>query len=95
LLVNEAVSALAEGVASPADLNRAMRLGTGYPLGPLEWAEQIWLKPVLRALEGLQAELGEDRYRPHPLLRRMVAAGLENFGDISSPLSAPRSSEGR
>lgn len=85
LLINEAVSALAEGVASPADLNRAMRLGTGYPLGPLEWAEQIWLKPVLRALEGLQAELGEDRYRPHPLLRRMVAAGLETFGDLSSP----------
>ncbi len=86
LLINEAVSALAEGVASPADLNRAMRLGTGYPLGPLEWAEQIWLKPVLRALDGLHAELGEDRYRPHPLLRRMVAAGLETFGNLSSPL---------
>ncbi|GIW30854.1 MAG: 3-hydroxyacyl-CoA dehydrogenase [Meiothermus sp.] len=83
LLINEAVSALAEGVARPADLNRAMRLGTGYPLGPLEWAERLWLKPVLRALEGLQAELGEDRYRPHPLLRRMVAAGLESFGDLS------------
>jgi len=37
----------------------------------------------------LQAELGEDRYRPHPLLRRMVAAGLETFGDLSSPLWAP------
>jgi 3-hydroxybutyryl-CoA dehydrogenase len=83
LLINEAISALAEGVARPADLNRAMRLGTGYPLGPLEWAERLWLKPVLRALEGLQAELGEDRYRPHPLLRRMVAAGLESFGDLS------------
>ncbi|WP_245392027.1 3-hydroxyacyl-CoA dehydrogenase family protein, partial [Meiothermus taiwanensis] len=83
LLINEAVSALAEGVASPADLNRAMRLGTGYPLGPLEWAERLWLKPLLRALEGLQAELGEDRYRPHPLLRRMVAAGLETFGNLS------------
>ncbi len=83
LLINEAVSALAEGVASPADLDRAMRLGTGYPLGPLEWAEQLWLKPVLRALEGLQAELGEDRYRPHPLLRRMVAAGLEAFRNLS------------
>ncbi len=89
LLINEAVSALAEGVASPGDLDRAMRLGTGYPLGPLEWAEKIWLKPVLRALEGLQAELGEDRYRPHPLLRRMVAAGLETFGDLPSPLWAP------
>jgi len=83
LLINEALSAIAEGVASPTDLNRAMRLGTGYPLGPLEWAERIWLKPLLRALEGLQAELGEDRYRPHPLLRRMVAAGLESFGDLS------------
>ncbi|GIW24797.1 3-hydroxyacyl-CoA dehydrogenase NAD-binding domain-containing protein [Meiothermus sp.] len=82
LLINEAVSALAEGVAGPTDLNRAMRLGTGYPLGPLEWAERIWLKPVLRALDGLHAELGEDRYRPHPLLRRMVAAGLETFGDL-------------
>lgn len=79
MLINEAVSALAEGVASPQDLDQAMRLGTGYPRGPLEWAELIWLKPVLRALEGLQAELGEDRYRPHPLLRRMVAAGLEHF----------------
>lgn len=83
LLINEAISALAEGVASPTDLNRAMRLGTGYPLGPLEWAERIWLKPVLRALEGLHTELGEDRYRPHPLLRRMVAAGLETFDDLS------------
>jgi len=82
LLINEALSAVAEGVASPADLNRATRLGTGYPLGPLEWAERIWLKPLLRALEGLQAELGEERYRPHPLLRRMVAAGLESFGDM-------------
>jgi len=79
LLINEAVSAIAEQVASPADLDKAMRLGMGYPRGPLKWAEVIWLKPVLRALEGLHAELGEDRYRPHPLLRRMVAAGLESF----------------
>ncbi len=93
LLINEAVSALAEGVARPADLNRAMRLGTGYPLGPLEWAEHIWLKPVLRALEGLHAELGEDRYRPHPLLRRMVAAGLETFGSLSSPHQTPQGAD--
>ncbi|PZA08096.1 3-hydroxyacyl-CoA dehydrogenase [Meiothermus sp. PNK-Is4] len=79
LLINEAVSAVAEGLATPADLDRAMRLGTGYPRGPLEWAEAIWLKPVLRALEGLHGELGEDRYRPHPLLQRMVATGSESF----------------
>jgi len=83
LLINEAVSAVAEGLASPADLDKALRLGTGYPRGPLEWAEIIWLKPVLRALEGLHQELGEDRYRPHPLLRRMVAAGLESFDQLS------------
>jgi 3-hydroxybutyryl-CoA dehydrogenase len=88
LLVNEAVSAVAEGLAAPADLDRAMRLGTGYPRGPLEWAEAIWLKPVLRALEGLHAELGEDRYRPHPLLRRMVAAGSESFGGTGNPQTA-------
>ncbi|MER3482106.1 MAG: 3-hydroxybutyryl-CoA dehydrogenase [Meiothermus sp.] len=88
LLINESVSAVAEGGASPADLDKAMRLGTGYPRGPLEWAEIIWLKPVLRALEGLYEELGEDRYRPHPLLRRMVAAGLENFNQLKLfPLS--------
>ncbi|MDX2007727.1 MAG: 3-hydroxyacyl-CoA dehydrogenase family protein [Meiothermus sp.] len=79
LLINEAVSAVAEGIASPADLDKAMRLGTGYPRGPLEWASVVWLKPVLRALDGLHAELGEDRYRPHPLLRRMVAAGKEQL----------------
>jgi 3-hydroxybutyryl-CoA dehydrogenase len=56
-----------------------MKLGTNYPRGPLEWAEQIWLKPLARALEGLHQELGEDRYRPHPLLKRMVAAGREKF----------------
>lgn len=82
LLINEAISALAEGLTSPADLDKAMRLGTGYPRGPLEWAELVWLKPVLRALEGLYEELGEDRYRPHPLLRRMVAAGLERFDQL-------------
>lgn len=82
LLINEAVSAVAEGLATPSDLDRAMRLGTGYPRGPLEWAEAIWLKPVLRALESLHSELGEDRYRPHPLLRRMVAAGIGSFTDV-------------
>jgi len=94
LLINEAVSALAEGVAGAAEIDKAMRLGTGYPRGPLEWAEILWLKPVLRALEGLHAELGEDRYRPNPLLRRMVAAGLEGFGSIVGlPWASPVAKE--
>lgn len=88
LLINEAVSAVAEGLATPADLDRAMRLGTGYPRGPLEWAEAIWLKPVLRALESLHDELGEDRYRPHPLLYRMVASGSQSFGSTGNSQTA-------
>lgn len=79
MLINEAVAALAEGLADAGEINTAMRLGTNYPRGPLEWAELIWLKPIARALEGLHGELGEDRYRPHPLLKRMVAAGVEKF----------------
>ena len=53
-----------------------MRLGTNYPLGPLRWADQIGLDEVLAVLEGLQRETGDDRYRPAPLLKKMVLAGL-------------------
>ena len=53
----------------------AMRLGVNYPLGPLRWADQIGLDEVLAVLEGLQQETGDDRYRPAPLLKRMVLAG--------------------
>ncbi len=74
-LVNEAASALLEGVATAQDLDTAMRLGANYPHGPLAWADQLGLETVLAVLEGLQAEWGEDRYRPSPLLRRMVLAG--------------------
>lgn len=73
-LVNEAASALLEGVASPADIDNAMKLGTNYPYGPLEWADYIGLDTVLGVLTGLFTEWGEDRYRPSPVLKRMVAA---------------------
>lgn len=75
-LVNEALSAVAEGVARPATIDTAMRLGMSYPLGPLEWADRLGLPSVLAVLEGLQHETGDDRYRPHPLLRRLVLASL-------------------
>jgi 3-hydroxybutyryl-CoA dehydrogenase len=52
-----------------------MRLGTNYPRGPLEWADQIGVDTVLHVMEGLFHEWGEERYRPNPLLRRMVQAG--------------------
>lgn len=74
-LVNEAATALAEGVASPADIDIAMQLGTNYPLGPLAWGDRIGLDVVLGVMRGLQDEFGEDRYRPCALLTRYVLAG--------------------
>lgn len=73
-LANEAFSALGSGIADARTIDTAMRLGTNYPLGPLEWAEMIGLEAVLLILQGLQNEYGEQ-YRPHPLLRAMVLAG--------------------
>jgi 3-hydroxybutyryl-CoA dehydrogenase len=75
-LVNEAASALAEGVATPADIDTAMRLGTNYPRGPLAWGDLIGLDVVLGVMRGLQEYYGEDRYRPNPLLAKYVQAGF-------------------
>jgi hypothetical protein len=75
-LANEAISALSEGVADAKTIDTAMKLGTNYPRGPLEWAELISLPSILAIMEGLQSEYLEDRYRPHPLLKRLVAAGM-------------------
>jgi 3-hydroxybutyryl-CoA dehydrogenase len=71
-LVNEAATALMEGVASPNDIDTALKLGMNYPRGPLEWGDRIGLDVVLGVMTGL---FGEDRYRPCPLLRRYVQAG--------------------
>lgn len=74
-LINEASSAVMEGIATPADIDLAMKLGTNYPHGPLAWGDYIGLDTVLGVMSGLYAEWGEDRYRPAPLLKRMVLAG--------------------
>ncbi|MCA9945837.1 MAG: 3-hydroxybutyryl-CoA dehydrogenase [Ardenticatenaceae bacterium] len=74
-LINEAASALFEGVATAADIDQAMKLGTNYPYGPLEWGDYLGLDTVLGVMNGLFSEWGEDRYRPSPLLKRMVLAG--------------------
>ena len=74
-LINAAAGLLLEGVATAADIDLAMRLGTNYPHGPLAWADRIGLDVVLGVMTGLFEEWGEDRYRPSPLLRRLVAAG--------------------
>jgi 3-hydroxybutyryl-CoA dehydrogenase len=75
LIVNEAARSLDEGVAPAEEIDTAMRLGVNYPSGPLKWADRIGLDEVLAVLEGLQRETGDDRYRPAPLLKKMVLAG--------------------
>ncbi len=76
LLVNEASRSLEEGVAKAEEIDIAMRLGVNYPQGPLRWGDQVGLDEVLAVLEGLQRETGEDRYRPTPLLKKLVTAGF-------------------
>ena len=73
MLVNGAVDARHKGVASAADIDTAMRLGTNYPLGPLAWGQSWGPATILAVLDALHAWYGEDRYRASPLLRRIVA----------------------
>jgi 3-hydroxybutyryl-CoA dehydrogenase len=79
MLVNEAVDAVFLSVASVADVELAMTKGVNYPKGLLAWGDEIGLDRVLDRLTALQAEYGEDRYRPSPLLRQMVRDGKRFF----------------
>ena len=76
LIINEAARSLEEGVAKADEIDVAMRLGVNYPIGPLRWADQIGLDEVLAVLEGLERETGDDRYRPAPLIKKLVVAGF-------------------
>jgi 3-hydroxybutyryl-CoA dehydrogenase len=77
-IVNEAASAVAEGVASPEAVDTAMRLGTNYPSGPLEWGERIGLPHIVGTLDALHALVPDGRYRVVPLLRSL-AEGRGSF----------------
>jgi 3-hydroxybutyryl-CoA dehydrogenase len=74
-MLNEAIFVLEHGLASIEDIDAAMKLGTNQPMGPLTLADLIGLDTVLAITECLHRELGDDKYRPAPLLRRYVAAG--------------------
>jgi len=73
--LNEAMHVVMEGIASASDVDIAMRLGYNFPMGPLEMADRIGLDEVLVWMEQLFRELGDLKYRPCPLLRKMVRAG--------------------
>lgn len=73
MLINEAADALFLNIATKEDIDLAMTKGVNYPKGLLSWADEIGISNILNELEKLQQEYGEDRYRPSPLLKRMVA----------------------
>ena len=74
-MINEAIFTLYEGVASIQDIDQAMKLGTNQPMGPLELADFIGLDTCLAIMEVLHRGLGDDKYRPCPLLKQYIAAG--------------------
>lgn len=74
-MLNEAIFVYAEGIASAKDIDEGMMLGANHPIGPLALLDLVGLDTILLVIEGFHKELGEDKYRPHPLLRKMVRAG--------------------
>ncbi|WP_233853732.1 3-hydroxyacyl-CoA dehydrogenase [Paraburkholderia sp. HD33-4] len=80
-IVNLACEMAQQGIASPADIDMAVRLGLGYPVGPFEWGDRLGARRVLSILEGLYATFGDQRYRPSPWLARRAGLGL--------PLASP------
>ncbi|HWP19310.1 MAG TPA: 3-hydroxyacyl-CoA dehydrogenase [Burkholderiaceae bacterium] len=80
-IVNIACEIAQQRIAAPGDIDRAVTLGLGYPVGPLAWGDRLGATTVLRVLEELQAATGDPRYRPSPWLRRRAQLGLSLLAD--------------
>lgn len=74
-MINEGIGILADGVAKAEDIDQAMMLGANHPMGPLALGDLVGLDVCLAIMETLYAEFGDTKYRPHPLLKKMVRAG--------------------
>lgn len=78
LIINEAYLVLQEGTSNKVDIDIAMRLGTNYPYGPIDWSEKIGIELIYNILRSMHDEFGDDRYRITPLLKEKYLEGLKN-----------------